>query len=59
MTLFGLVWLIITSWCFIKKDIKYMFSITLLFMAFQSCNAYEEIGIGPERSFCHKINLVY
>lgn len=49
VTLFGLVWLIITSWCFIKKDIKYMFSITLLFMAFQSCNVFYlgELGIGP------------
>ena len=49
MTLFGLAWLIIAAWCFIKKDIRYMFGITLLFMTFQSCNVFYlgELGIGP------------
>lgn len=49
MTLFGVVWLIVAAGCFIKKDIKYMLFITLLFMTFQCSNVIYlgGVGIGP------------
>ena len=32
MTLFGVLWFITVSWAFLKKDIKYMFALTLLYI---------------------------
>lgn len=49
MTAFGVLWLLVSAGCFIKKNIKYMFCITLLFMTFQCCNVLYigDTGIGP------------
>ena len=49
MTFFGVIWILIVLWCFIKKEIKYMLFVTLFFMAFQSCNVLYigGAGIGP------------
>ncbi|MCM1101482.1 MAG: hypothetical protein NC079_08270 [Clostridium sp.] len=50
MTTFGFLWVIITAYCFFKKDVKYMAFITLLFMCFQSTNVlvWGDAGVGPQ-----------
>lgn len=50
MTLFGILWFITVSWAFLKKDIKYMFALTLLYMTFQCDNVINIGGLsaGPQ-----------
>lgn len=50
MTLFGYLWLVIVICCFLRKDMKYMAFITLLFMCFQSANVlyFNNRGVGPQ-----------
>lgn len=50
MTLFGIFWMIIITYCFLKKDIRYMAFVTLLFMCFQSVNVLylNGRGVGPQ-----------
>ncbi len=50
MTLFGVLWLIIVLWAFLKYDMKYMFALTLLFMTFQCDNVINigELSAGPQ-----------
>lgn len=50
MTLFGIVWVFVITYCFLKKDIRYMAFVTLLFMCFQSVNVLylKSSGVGPQ-----------
>lgn len=50
MTIFGIIWIFLILWAFMKKDIKYMFAMLLLFMAFQSANVVniDEVSVGPQ-----------
>lgn len=50
MTIFGVIWAFVILYCFIKDDIKYMFSVTLIFMTFQCANVIYlgSTGIGPQ-----------
>lgn len=49
MTVFGIIWFVVAFLCFLKKDIKYILFITLLFMTFQCSNVIYigTFGIGP------------
>lgn len=50
MTFFGILWLCIVIWAFLKSNIKYMLTLVLLFMTFQCANVLDiaGIGIGPQ-----------
>lgn len=50
MTVFGILWLCIVIWAFLKRNIKYMLTLVLLFMTFQCANVLDiaGIGIGPQ-----------
>lgn len=50
MTIFGILWLGVIVWGFLKRDMKYMFSLTLLCMTLQCANVIVigETGIGPQ-----------
>ncbi|MCI8950698.1 MAG: hypothetical protein HFG49_11810 [Lachnospiraceae bacterium] len=50
MSVFTLIWLGTVIWAFTKSNIKYMFSVTLLFMTFQCANviSFDSLGVGPQ-----------
>lgn len=50
MTFFGVIWILVITWAFLKKDIKYMYAMLILFMTFQCSNVFVigGIGIGPQ-----------
>ena len=50
MTVFTIIWICVVFWAFTKSNIKYMFSVTLLFMTFQCANVISlgSFGVGPQ-----------
>lgn len=55
MTLFGIIWFLLTIWAFFQRNPKYIFALTLFGMVFQSNNAIVlggETGIGPQFFSC-------
>lgn len=50
MYFFTVIWLGAVIYCFSKKDIRYMFTLTLLFMTFQCANVFRvgSMTIGPQ-----------
>lgn len=50
MTIFGIIWIILELFCFVKKDIRYITALTIFGMVFQ-CNNVINIGelkVGPQ-----------
>lgn len=50
MTLFGIIWVLLLAYVFLKKDIKYILFLTLLSMVFQSTNVldFHSFSVGPQ-----------
>lgn len=50
MTIFGVIWLVLSFFCFVVKDIRYMLGLTLIGMIFQCNNVitFKSISVGPQ-----------